>query len=68
MEGKRKSELKAARSSWIAAEKCKDVAETQLVEAKTKNLEVCHQVCNLTDELGKAKRQLSELKVCDEEA
>ena len=63
-----RNELEAARNYWIAAEKRKEVAEAGLVEAKKKNLEAYNQVCSLTEELGKAKRQLSELKVCDEEA
>ena len=62
----KENELREARSNWIAAETWKGVAETQLVEAKTMNLEVSNQLGSLTDELGKAKRQLSELKVCEE--
>ena len=68
MEEKKEKELRGARSNWIAAEKWKDVAEAELGEAKKKNLEVCKQLGSLTDELEKAKNQLTELKVCDEEA
>ena len=63
----KEKELKGARSSWIAAEKWQGMAEVRLVEANKKSLEVCNQLGSLTDELEKAKRQLSELKVCDEE-
>ena len=68
VEEKKENELEAARNFWIAAEKRKEVAEAGLVEAKKTNLEACNQVCSLTEELGKVKGQLSELKVCDEEA
>ena len=67
MEEKKEKELRGATSNWIAADKWKAVAEAGLVEANKKNLEVCKQLGSVTDELGKAKRQLSELKVCDEE-
>ena len=60
-----RNELEAARQHRFAAEEGKKEADALLVEAKQK---ACHQVGSLTDELGKAKGQLSELKVCDEEA
>lgn len=62
----KKNELEAARNYWIAAEKRKEAAEAGLVEAKKENLEACNQVASLTEELGKTKGQLSELKVCEE--
>ena len=62
----KRNELEAARNHWIAAEKRKEVAEAGLVEAKKKNLEACNQLGSLTEELGKAKGQLSKLKVCEE--
>ena len=66
VEENKENELEAARNYWVAAEKRKEVAEAGLVEAKKKNLEACNQVGSLTEELGKAKGQLSELKVCEE--
>ena len=65
MEAINRNELEAARKHRFAAEEGKKEADALLVEAKEK---ACHQVGSLTDELGKAKRHLSELKVCDEEA
>ena len=65
MEAINRNELEAARQHRFAAEVRKKEVDALLVEAKEK---ACHQVGSLTDKLRKAKRQLSELKVCDEEA
>ena len=65
MEAINRNELEAARKHRFAAEERKKAADELLVEAKEK---AYHQLGRLTDELEKAKKQLTELKVCDEEA